>query len=115
MKSFSRIQTEYSKVNNNFGFSLMATLIAVLIMGITFAAMISMITVQQKEGRALYQQLARGSLKYAMLQTLRNPQNCTCQFNSLPSTPHGCANNMMWIYIATESIYGPCNCHPTAG
>ena len=57
-------------------------------MGISFAAMISMLTVQQKEAKAIYQQLARGSLKYTILQVLRNPANCTCQFNTLPSFPH---------------------------
>ena len=51
-------------------------------MGISFSAMISMITVQQREGRAIQQQLARGSLKYAILQTMRNLDNCACQFNS---------------------------------
>ena len=52
-------------------------------MGISFAAMISMITTQHKEGKAIQQQLASASLKYAVLQTLRNPENCICQFNSL--------------------------------
>ena len=57
-------------------------------MGITFAAMISMLTTQHKQGKAIQQQLASASLKYGILQTLRNPDNCLCQFNSLPSTPH---------------------------
>ena len=72
----------------NQGFSLTSTLIAVFITGITFIAMISMLTTQQKEGKAIYQQLARGSLKYTILQVLKNPDNCTCQLNLLPSTPH---------------------------
>ena len=57
-------------------------------MGISFAAMISMLTAQHKQGKAIQQQLASASLKYGILQTLRNPDNCLCQFNSLPSTPH---------------------------
>ena len=57
-------------------------------MGISFAAMISMLTTQHKQGKAIQQQLASASLKYGILQTLRNPDNCLCQFNSLPSTPH---------------------------
>ena len=57
-------------------------------MGISFAAMISMLTTQHKQGKAIQQQLASASLKYGILQTLRNPENCLCQFNSLPSTPH---------------------------
>ena len=47
-----------------------------------------MLTTQHKQGKAIQQQLASASLKYGILQTLRNPENCLCQFNSLPSTPH---------------------------
>ena len=67
----------------NQGVSLTSTLIAVLIMGISFAEMLSMLTTQQKEAKATDQQFARGHLKYAILQILRSPDNRICQFNIL--------------------------------
>ena len=69
-------------VKNNLGFSLVAVLSATAISGILFSAILSMITLQQKEGKAIQQQLASASLKYNILQTLRNPENCMCQFPS---------------------------------
>ena len=50
-------------------------------MGISFAAMISMMTTQHREGKYINQQLASASLKYAILQTLKNRDNCLCQLS----------------------------------
>ena len=72
-------------VKNNLGFSLVAVLSATAISGILFSAILSMITLQQKEGKAIQQQLASASLKYNILQTLRNPENCMCQFSFGPT------------------------------
>ena len=74
-------------MDNNLGFSLVSVLIVVGIVGMTFAGTLSLITTQQKEGDAVKQQLAKASVKYALLQTLKNPDSCLCQFNSIPSTP----------------------------
>ena len=58
-------------------------------MGMAFSAMIAMITTQQKEGKAIYQKLGKGATKFAILQTLYNPENCLCQFNPpLVTPPH---------------------------
>ena len=58
-------------------------------MGMAFSAMIAMITTQQKEGKAIYQKLGKGATKFAVLQTLYNPENCLCQFNPpLVTPPH---------------------------
>ena len=57
-------------------------------MGISFSAVIAMLAAQQKEGQSIQQQLARASLKYSILQTLKNEGNCLCQFNDLPDTPY---------------------------
>ena len=70
----------------NQGFTLTAALISVLIMGISFSAMISMITIQHKQTRILNQQLASASVKYSLLQTLRNPTNCQCHFDPTKNT-----------------------------
>ena len=51
-------------------------------MGISFSAFIAMLTVQNKETRFLRQQLASISVKYSLLQTLKNPVNCQCHFDS---------------------------------
>ncbi len=61
---------------------------AVGIASLTLMAVLGMINFQQIEGKAINQQLARASLKYNILQTLKNPQNCLCQFNDLASPPH---------------------------
>ena len=61
---------------------------AVGIASLTFMAVLGMINFQQIEGKAINQQLARASLKYNILQTLKNPQNCLCQFNDLATTSH---------------------------
>ena len=82
MSLFSRIQTEYStKVNNNFGFSLMGALITVAIISMSFLAMLSMMSTQNREGKAIKHQLASMSMKYFMLQTLATSGKCTCQLN----------------------------------
>ena len=58
-------------------------------MGMAFSAMIAMITTQQKEGKAIHQKLGKGATKFAILQTLYNPENCLCQFNPpLVTPPH---------------------------
>ena len=73
-------------VKDDLGFSLISMLIAVFIMGIIFTSILSMMTLQSKEGHAIKQQLARASVKYSILQTLKKPENCTCQFNNIPPT-----------------------------
>ena len=81
MSLFSRIQTKYSKVDNNFGFSLMGALITVGIISMSFLAMLSMMSTQNREGKAIKHQLASMSMKYFMLQTLATSGKCTCQLN----------------------------------
>ena len=78
---YFKLTASFPKVNNNLGFSLSSTLIAVGIMGISFAAMISMMTTQSREGKSIKHQLASMSLKYFMLQTLSRG-NCSCQFET---------------------------------
>ena len=68
-------------VKHNLGFSLVSTLIAVGILGISSATLMSVVSFQQKEGKAIKQQLANESVKYFMLQTLSRSGNCSCQFN----------------------------------
>ena len=68
-------------IKHNLGFSLVSTLMAVGILGISSDTLMSVVSFQQKEGRAIKQQLANESVKYFMLQTLSRSGNCTCQFN----------------------------------
>ena len=50
-------------------------------MGIVFAAVISMLSVQSKEAKSIKQQLASMNTKYFILQTLARSNSCTCQFD----------------------------------
>lgn len=68
-------------IKNKQGESLTLALIGTALIGLSFTALISMIRVQQKEGTTLVQQLTNESLKYEILQTLKNPEVCKCQFN----------------------------------
>ena len=42
----------------------------------------NMIVVQNQEGQNIQQQLASASLKYHILQVLKSPENCRCQFEN---------------------------------
>lgn len=77
-----------SHFHHDQGFSLISTLVAIAISGIIFSAFLSMMMLQRNEGNSIRQQLARASLTYSILQTLRNPESCLCQFRDVPSTPH---------------------------
>ena len=67
------------------GFSLVSSLVSLGIVGLVMSALISLLSIQQKDGRSIEQQLASASLKYHTLQMLRYKENCHCQFQSLPS------------------------------
>ena len=67
------------------GFSLVSSLVSLGIVGLIMSALISLLSIQQKDGRSIEQQLASASLKYHTLQMLRYKENCHCQFQSLPS------------------------------
>ena len=51
-------------------------------MGISFTVMMSAISVQHREAKAIKQQLVSINLKHWILQTLRNPENCHCQLRT---------------------------------
>ena len=67
---------------DNKGFSLTSTLIATVIMGLVFSAVISMLSIQNKEAKSIKQQLASMNTKYFILQTLAKSSSCTCQFDT---------------------------------
>ena len=64
------------------GFSLINSLIAVAIVGINLAVLVSLLSSQQKESKHVQQSLLSSSIKYNILQTLKDPNNCLCQFRA---------------------------------
>ena len=67
--------------SGNSGFFLVSILVGTAISSILFAAIVSMITMQSRESRFIQQQLSSASLKYSILQTLKNSNNCLCNFD----------------------------------
>ena len=76
--SFRLVNTQI--VNNPFGSTLVTALIVTALIGFSFTAIVSTMMNQQKEGRSIQQQMAVATLKYQVLQTLQNKDNCSCQF-----------------------------------
>ena len=75
--SFRLVNTQI--VNNPFGSTLVTALIVTALIGFSFTAIVSQMINQQKEGRSIQQQMAVATLKYQVLQTLQNKDNCSCQ------------------------------------
>ena len=67
------------------GFSLISTLIATLIMGILISTMLTTFSWQNKELQFIKEQLLSASLKFFMIQTMKNLENCTCHFKQDPT------------------------------
>ena len=64
------------------GFFLVSSLIAVAIAGMLLTTMLSMFSIQSREGKASKQKLDGVAFQYALLHVLKNPSNCLCQFES---------------------------------
>ena len=81
----SSIVNQISKTppqNTNKGFSLISTLIAVVIIGIISSAIGSLLNAQNRESLYIRQQMASMSTKYLLLQTLSKSGICSCQFDT---------------------------------
>lgn len=64
------------------GTSLIATIIAMGIVGFLLSSMLSLFVLTQKEQKSSHQRLDGVILQYALLHILKNPQNCRCQFDN---------------------------------
>lgn len=69
-------------IHNHCGFNLVSILVGTAIGGVVLTTVMSMIGLQQRETKAIQQQLAKISLKTQVLQTLSKEKNCTCQFKN---------------------------------
>ena len=72
-----------SRSSKQLGFSLVSMLFAILISGILMTSVSSIIVVQSKENRAIYQKLHRSSLNFRTLSVLRDQSKCSCQFGHI--------------------------------
>ena len=79
-------QKRIVKPHDSNGFTPTVALISVLIMGLSFSVMISMITTQHKEGKDIYQKIGRSSLKYAILQTSKRSRTDNYHFSQSPGS-----------------------------
>ena len=90
------------------GFSIISALIALVIVGMAFSAIVSMLSTQSKESLFIRQQVSSSSLKYLLLQVLHksNSDTCSCHFNSTKRNPPPDPEDEAVKYIDTtkESI-----------
>ena len=70
---------------NQSGFTLISALMGVLIVGITSSALVSMITYQHREVNHIKRQLTSASLKYFIIQNIKNINRCDCHFAQDPT------------------------------
>ena len=77
---YPTVRNHKSLVKNHLGFTLTSTLIALVISGILFVAIIHMLNFQYKEFDHIKQQLVGVGVKYSILQTLKNSGTCNCHF-----------------------------------
>ena len=75
-----------SKVRNTKGFSLVSTMLAAGLLGLTVLSLSSTVLIPKKETHFLNQQFLSANLKRSILETFENRQICPCQLN-IPSTP----------------------------
>ena len=73
--------------NRNFqaqpsrGMTFISTLISIAIMGITFSAIVSIISTQSKENLFIRQKLVSTSIERHLLKTLQDSEKCVCHFD----------------------------------
>ena len=76
------------------GFSLISTLIATLIMGILISTMLTTFSWQNKELQFIKEQLLSASIKFFMIQTMKNLENCDCHFKQDPTLRDANSENL---------------------
>ena len=76
------------------GFSLVAVLISVLIIGISMSAAISMMSIQHRDMKSLKHQLVAMNIKHHIIQTIKNPENCNCHFTQDPADTDATGANL---------------------
>ena len=85
------------------GFSITSALISVVIIGIAFSAIVSMLSTQSKESLFIRQQVSGSSLKYLLLQVLHKSASdtCSCHFNPTKRNPQPDPNKVVGFNIDT--------------
>ena len=71
-----------SQGSRSQGFSLVATLVSIAILGIILSTMLSSLSFEKRAEQGINEKLELISLELAILRTLKNPHNCVCQFAS---------------------------------
>ena len=86
------------------GFSLISALISVVIVGLAASAMVSTLSIQQRETTIIQQRLAASKLEYQMLQTLKNEGMCLCFFGGVNIANGRRRTNIQEITCGDETI-----------
>ncbi len=96
------------KNKKHFGFSLIAMMVSLFIMGFSMAALMTLMVRQEKGGIALSQKFDSTRLQQSLLSTMMNSDICTCHFTASSNFPLT-LDTQQFVDIPMHSIRSHCD------